>query len=269
MSLVTVVVPAYNRANTLSRCIQSIIAQTFTDWKIILVDDGSTDNTTFVAKQFEEHLSAQKFEFIRLDRNSGACVARNIGIKAASSDYVCFLDSDDAWLPEILSENVSSFVNDPEIVASYTDLAVVSHGGVYKQPTRYGASGFCLREVLEQLYLCTPSTLMVRSDVCKSIGGFDIEFSRGCNDDDFCIRVAGKGKIKYIDKILALFYTDASGRISDHPIGQIDGRIKLLKKYEELIASECGYSTLIMHYSSTYDLLKNKFLRYLEGNQIS
>ena len=98
--LVSVVIPTYNRANKIVKAIKSVQDQTFENWEIIVVDDGSQDKTCEVIEQILN--KDQRIRLIRHQKNKGAQAARNIGIKAAKGEWIAFLDSDDQWLPESL-----------------------------------------------------------------------------------------------------------------------------------------------------------------------
>src|SRR5271154_2282442 len=104
MPKVDVIIPAYNAAKYLAAAIESVIAQTFEDWRILLVDDGSTDNTAEVVAPFLERLGP-KLRFIR-QPNSGVSAARNTAIRNASAEFLALLDADDVWLPCRLAESL-------------------------------------------------------------------------------------------------------------------------------------------------------------------
>src|SRR5690348_5887803 len=95
---VSVIVPAYNRAHTIRRCLDSALGQSISPHEVIVVDDASTDDTTSVVKS----ISHERLRLITMPARKGAQAARNVGIKNAKSDYIAFLDSDDEWLPEKL-----------------------------------------------------------------------------------------------------------------------------------------------------------------------
>jgi len=125
---VSVIVPTYNRAALLPRALDSIVAQTFDDWEIVLVDDGSTDNISAVAAEYGEHLE-DRFLFIRQSRQ-GASAARNAGIDACRGRFVAFLDSDDEFLPAKLELQLELFDRCPELGLVYSDYAFIDLDGV-------------------------------------------------------------------------------------------------------------------------------------------
>jgi glycosyltransferase involved in cell wall biosynthesis len=102
---VSVIIPTYNRANLLGRSINSILEQTFTDFELIVVDDGSSDNTRELVESFND----PRIFYVRHEKNRGVSAARNTGIKIARGEYIAFNDSDDEWLPQKLDKQVTFF----------------------------------------------------------------------------------------------------------------------------------------------------------------
>jgi len=128
---VSVVIPSYNRAAVLGRAINSVIAQTFDDWEIVLVDDGSTDDTDALLARYADRLGP-KLRVIRQE-NAGAAAARNRGIDAARGVFVAFLDSDDEFLPDKLQRQIELFRIRPELGLVYSDYSFVDLKGVGHQ----------------------------------------------------------------------------------------------------------------------------------------
>jgi glycosyltransferase involved in cell wall biosynthesis len=115
--MVSIIIPTYNRAGFIARAIDSALAQTYTDYEIIVVDDGSTDNTKEVLKPYEN-----KIQYI-YEENSGSSAARNTGIRAAKGKWLAFLDSDDEWLPKKLDIQMKSLISNSELVAHTANAA--------------------------------------------------------------------------------------------------------------------------------------------------
>ena len=131
--LVSVVIPAYNRAGLIGRAIDSVLQQTHADLEVIVVDDASTDNTGEVVKAIGD----TRIRYIRCERNAGASAARNTGIAAAAGRFVAFLDSDDVWMPEKLTLQLAVLLacDDPEQVVCYSQVIVDTGSARVVMPT--------------------------------------------------------------------------------------------------------------------------------------
>ena len=116
-ALVSIIMPNYNGAQFLAQSIESVLAQTFENWALIIVDDVSSDNSCQIIGEYIKKDS--RIELIKLEKNSGPAIARNCAIKEAQGRYIAFLDSDDLWHPEKLSKQIS-FMQENEIALSYT-----------------------------------------------------------------------------------------------------------------------------------------------------
>jgi glycosyltransferase involved in cell wall biosynthesis len=117
---VSVIIPTYNRANLLPRAIKSVLNQTFQDFELIVVDDGSTDNTRKVVEEFQKGDSRVKYFY---KENGGPGSARNFGLKNAKGNFVIFLDSDDMFLPYILEEEIEEKYKFQEFVKNISQLS--------------------------------------------------------------------------------------------------------------------------------------------------
>ena len=126
MALVTVITPSYNCSSFISQTINSVLEQKYTDWEMIIIDDCSTDNSVDVIQSFTERDT--RIKLIRLPENSGAAVARNAGIKAATGRYIAFLDSDDRWLSHKLATQVQ-FMQEREVAFSYAAYEKLNEQG--------------------------------------------------------------------------------------------------------------------------------------------
>ncbi len=118
---VSVIIPTYNRATLLPRAIDSVIAQTYTDWELIIIDDGSTDDTFVFLSSYSEKLG-DRLRVLH-QTNTGPCAARNRGINASQGRFICFLDSDDEFLPNKLARQIELFDLRPELGFVYSDSA--------------------------------------------------------------------------------------------------------------------------------------------------
>jgi glycosyltransferase involved in cell wall biosynthesis len=209
MPTVSVIVPTYNRASAVQRTVDSVLDQTYEDFEVIVVDDASTDDTVEVVESYDD----PRVTLVSHETNQGGSAARNTGIEAASGTYIAFLDSDDEWLPRKLERQVETLERrDDEWVAAYCGVRMVreSDPGPVGQVLEHlfsrrrvteGAEGGeeLVRAVLtDDLHTSAGSTLIVRADVVRDIGGFDESFDR-FQDSEFLIRVLKQGKLAYVN----------------------------------------------------------------------
>lgn len=182
---VSVIIPAYNQAHYLSHAIQSVLAQTFTHWEAIIVDDGSTDNTQAVAASY----ASSNIHYI-YQANQGLSAARNTGIGAARGDYLAFLDSDDELEPEFLQSCLASLVEDSSFAAVYTQTRFIDQSGklLPSENTR-SLSGAAFRQQLRQGGFFPPVSVVVRSDVVREAGLFDTQLT-SLEDWDLWLRIS-------------------------------------------------------------------------------
>ena len=213
MTLVSVVVPTYNRAEALPDTIDSVLAQTHEELELLVVDDASTDDTREVVESYDD----PRVEYLRHEENRGGSAARNTGIEAAEGEYVAFLDSDDEWLPEKLERQLSLLRSrGSDWIAAYCDVKPPADGDTGRltwalgsmlggEPPRHREGGDVLiAEVLtDRLHTSAGSTLIVERDVAVEIGGFDESFER-FQDTEFLVRVLERGKLAYLPEELVL-----------------------------------------------------------------
>jgi teichuronic acid biosynthesis glycosyltransferase TuaG len=124
--LISIITPAYNSERFINETIESVIAQTYTNWEMIIVDDCSTDDTL---KEIEQYNKEKRIKIVRLKENSGPAIARNVAIKHASGHYLAFLDSDDLWLPEKLEQQLI-FMQENQIAFSFTKYLEITESGL-------------------------------------------------------------------------------------------------------------------------------------------
>lgn len=184
---VSIVIPCYQQAEYLPEAVESVVAQTFTDWEIVIVDDGSTDPTAEVA---ETLIAAHPDRRIRLVRqaNQGLSAARNAGIAASSGRYVLPLDADDILLPEMLEKAVRLLEHEPGVAIAYTDER---HFGAVD---RIVVTSDWDTDLQRRRNLFS-ATSLYRREVWVAVGGYDIAMRRGYEDWDFWIGAAERGYV--------------------------------------------------------------------------
>ena len=194
--LVSVIIPTYNRAWCLFEAIDSVLAQTYTNYALIVVDDGSTDDTNKL-------LSHCKGITVIQQTNQGVSAARNRGIAASKGELIAFLDSDDLWQPEKLDAQVAFFRQHNEAMICQTEEIWIRNGRqIFPKHRHKKTSGFFFERSLE-LCLVSPSAVMMRRQLFDSVGLFD-ENLPACEDYDLWLRVNLRFPIFLIDKALVI-----------------------------------------------------------------
>lgn len=200
--LVSVIIPTYNRADLVREAIQSVLDQTYQNFEIIVVDDGSTDGT-------EQVLAPYKDRIIYIyQENQGGAAARNTGIKVAKGEYIAFLDSDDLWFPQKLEKQVEILDKNQDISVVYSNIIKIDENnkiiGRGSKDNRF-LSGYIFREVLLRKAACAfLQTLLVRKICFEEIGYFDEKLKKA-HDRDMILRLAQKYKMYGIKEPLAKF----------------------------------------------------------------
>jgi len=194
---VSVVIPTYNSSGRLGEAIESVLAQTYKDLEIVVIDDGSTDDTESVARSFGNRVWYFK------QANQGAGAARNAGIKSSRGEYIAFLDADDLWCAEKLDQQIPLLEQDPQLGLVYSDWSVVSDDGViedsYLQKVP-SASGYVFDELVQRGFILT-SGVVVRRACLDDVGDFDNSLSIA-QDYDLWLRICYRWKVAVVEKPL-------------------------------------------------------------------
>jgi len=221
---VSVIIPTFNRADRVPRAVSSVLSQTFTDYEIIVVDDGSDDKTRDSLAQFLDNI-----RHIPHLKNLGVSAARNSGIKASRSPLIAFLDSDDYWLPEKLDAQVKFFRDNPEAVACQTKEIWIRNGHrVNPRKKHFKPSGYIFEPSLK-LCLISPSAVMLRRSLLDKVGLFDEELPV-CEDYDLWLRITCRYPIHLINQNLTVKEGGGPDQLSSSRSGMDRFRIKAMLK---------------------------------------
>jgi glycosyltransferase involved in cell wall biosynthesis len=200
MARVAVIIPVYNGAETVGEAIASVLAQSFRDFELIVVDDGSTDATPAVLARYATTIR------VITQLNGGIAAARNAALRASTSEFVALLDCDDVWEPSMLAHSVAALERDPSCVLAYTNLAVTDSNGIALDTALVGpttAHAPTLDEMLTQLWPIMPSAVVTRRRALEAIGGFAEEFRSYGYEDAYCwLRLREVGAFRYIPERL-------------------------------------------------------------------
>lgn len=196
-------IPTYNAAVFLSRAVQSVNAQTCRDFEIIIVDDGSDDETSAVAAQFSN------CRYFRIPHSGLPAVSRNFGVNQVQSEFIAFLDADDEWAPDKLQVQSQILETHSGIGLVCSNAFLVKNDdpdnrALYLKPGQ-GRTGKVLKELVKDNFIIT-STVLMRTDLFRSAGGFSEEpILRALEDYDLWLRVSDAAAIHYVEKPLAFY----------------------------------------------------------------
>jgi glycosyltransferase involved in cell wall biosynthesis len=199
---VSIVLSTYNRLPLLRSAVASVIAQTFRDWELIVVDDGSTDGT----REYLEAIEDPRVRPIRLE-HGGVTWARNAGLQLAHGEWIAFHDSDDLWLPEKLEWQLQRVTAHPACRWSYTGYSFIDTNGT-PLPERstllpLPVSGHILEPLLRFEVSTAVPTMLVQRSLIEEIGGFDATMLF-LSDYDFILRLAARSEVCALSEMLAL-----------------------------------------------------------------
>lgn len=226
--LVSVVIPTYNRASLLDCAIRSVLAQTLSNLEIICVDDASTDNTEEVVKKYSD----PRICYIRHETNRGGSAARNSGIRAATGDYIAFLDDDDEWLPEKIERQLKALEAYDAVLCS-SKVTSARNGDATPRP-------IVLDDLRNSPYAVGGTgVLMAKAKVLHETL-FDESLPR-CQDWDLFIRIARKYRIGFLDERLLKYNEGGHSRLSNVlmylPSRELEKRLVMLDKHKEFFGS--------------------------------
>jgi glycosyltransferase involved in cell wall biosynthesis len=227
MPRVSVIIPTYNRKAFVLEAVESVLAQTYGDYELIVVDDGSPDNTGEVLKRYGERL---RYVY---QTQQGVSAARNRGFELAQGEFIAFLDSDDLWLPQKLALQVAFMDQHPEAQICYTDEIWIRRGkrvNPQKKHAKYSGEIYprCL-----PLCIISPSSALMRRALFKQVGAFDPGLPV-CEDYDLWLRVAARFPVFFIPQRLIVKKGGHPDQLSRRHWGNDRYRVTALVKILEL-----------------------------------
>lgn len=230
LPLVSVVIPLYNRENTIQRAVDSILNQTYINIEVLVVDDGSTDVSV---KMLEKYQNDKRVKIFLQGTNKGANAARNRGIQEAEGEYIAFQDSDDVWLSDKLEKQIKRMESENFYVSFCAFKRHYSKGVQIIPDISQRLSGKEVKEKLKTGNIIGTPTLVVHKDVIAKVGMFDEDMPR-LQDYEFVIRAAKKFEVCYINEPLVMEY-QMEGCISLNQKSLHEAYALLLKKHSDFV----------------------------------
>ncbi|MCF7740530.1 MAG: glycosyltransferase [Candidatus Marinimicrobia bacterium] len=219
---VSVIIPTYNRAEMLERAIRSVLAQTYQNTEIIVIDDGSTDNTAEILNKYDSEI--RHFSML----HGGVSAARNMGIKKAKGEWLAFLDSDDYWLEEKLEKQLKFMVEKDYLISQTGEKWYRDGNWVMKGDRHQKHNGWIFKYCLP-LCVVTPSAVVIDKKVIEDVGFFD-ESLPACEDYDMWLRVARKYPVGLLEDKLVVKVGGHTDQLSKKYWGLDRFRVKALEK---------------------------------------
>lgn len=227
MPLVSVVIPTYNSAHYVTAAVDSVLQQSFTDFEVLVIDDGSTDDTRAVLSRYGAPVR------YHVQPNGGVSVARNRGIAESTGRYVAFLDADDTWYPQKLERQLDAMTRSPGFGLCYTGFRFVDDS---MRPLRdFHPRQFenALEGMLfEGNIVSSVCTVLVERALFEDVGGFDPELSQ-CADWDMWVRVARRTQFLALDELLVTYRQHASNMSRSALLLERDSRRVLEKGFSD------------------------------------
>lgn len=247
-TLVSIVIPCYNQALFLAEAIESALCQSYSPVEVIVVDDGSTDTTSHVAKSYNT------VHYIRQE-NHGVTSARNAGLKVTQGDYVLFLDADDRLLPNAVKDGVKRLELNPDYALAFGTFHMIdSHGSRKGEPHFFEVRPYGFNDFLQQNLIGNPGVALHRKQALLAVNGFDLE-NQAAGDYDLYLRITKLFPITCHAQTV-LEYRRHGRNMSDNPALMLSGCLGALKKQWKTIKQDpilrASYYRGLSHWKQYY-----------------
>lgn len=250
---ISVIIPTWNRASTIKRAVESVLAQTQPVFEIIIVDDGSTDETNTILNR----ISGIK---VMSQDNAGVSAARNKGINAAGGDWIALLDSDDEWLPEKIAQQCAAIQKEPGTRICHCDEIWIRNGVRVNPKHKHRKYGGWIYQHCLPLCAISPSAAMLRRDVFDTVGWFD-ESLPACEDYDYWLRLCATEPVTFVDEMLLKKYGGHEDQLSQRHWGMDRFRMTALAK------AICSGALNEAQLALTQAMLAEKLSIFVHGSQ--
>ena len=205
MPLISVVIPTYNNEETIYETVNSVLSQTFVDLEVVVVNDGSEDETLTKLRAINDSRLR-----IFSQKNSGVSSSRNYGIAATSGDFVAFLDADDVWVPDKLASQLKALQANPQAAVAYSWVDYIDSTGAFLRPGRHSKfQGNVYTQLLKSNFLECGSNPLIRRLALQQVGGFDVELDYG-EDWEMWVRLAKRYEFVLVESPQVLYRISTS-----------------------------------------------------------
>jgi glycosyltransferase involved in cell wall biosynthesis len=223
--LVSVIIPTYRREAYIEETLASVFAQTFRDFEVIVVNDGSPDATADRLRPLVDSGRIQYYE----QKNAGQAAARNTGLQYARGKFISFLDDDDLLPEDKLAWQVERLQSQPHVAVTYGFAQAFGSNHTFRHPEAMGDSGEIKKVLLRRGVIMTPGQALARTEDIRAIGGLDVSI-RGAEDWDLWLRLADRGRFDYVERC-ALRYRVHPGNVSGNTRYMFEATMRVLHKH--------------------------------------
>ena len=266
--LIDAIIPTFNREATLRRSIESVLKQSYQNFILHIVDDGSTDSTSSLLKEYQSHTQIKCY----FQKNSGVSAARNLAVRNSYADWITFLDSDDEWLPHKLEEQFNFLSKNPTCSFLHSEEIWIRNGVRVNPKEKHKKSNDNI--FLRSLDFCliSPSTVLMKRELFLKHHGFDERFTV-CEDYDLWLKILANESIGFIGAPLIYKYGGHNDQLSTKFVAMDYWRIKsLVSLYKSLNVSEVQKEQIKKVLIKKSEILLKAYLKYqnhTDFNEIS
>ncbi len=221
MAFLSIIIPTFNRCGLLNRALNSVFKQTYSDYEVIVIDDGSTDGT---AEMLQKNFTGIRYMF---QPNNGVSASRNKGLELAKGGWIAFLDSDDEWLPQKLEKQISLLKGKPDYKVCHTEEMWIRNGIRVNQMKKHKKTGGWIFPQCLPLCAMSPSSILIHHSVFDCIGNFDTSLP-ACEDYDLWLRITAKYPVLYLEEPQIKKYGGHDDQLSKKHWGMDRYRIQAL-----------------------------------------
>lgn len=250
-SKISIITPAYNAEKTIVETIESVLSQTYQDWEMLVIDDVSKDNTTSIVEDYST--KDYRIKLIKLEKNGGAGVARNIGIKEAKGRYIAFLDSDDIWLPEKLEIQIN-FMNANGYGISFTAYELINEDSKTLNRLVRAVESLSMEDYIKNTIIGFSTSIIDRGLIKGELKFMNFRIAE---DLSFWINILGKGYKAYgLDKVLVQYRVHSNSLSAN--------KFKSAKQilYSYLFVHNFGYFKSFYYFSFyVFNAIKKRVIR--------
>lgn len=225
--LITIITPTYNRADYIAEAVQSVLDQTYQNFEHLIVDDGSTDNTREILSPF---LEDERFRYF-YQENQGQSVARNLALEHARGEFVCFLDSDNVWLPIHLESQLAVFQETPDVdIVCGDSITIDEQGNEIGRKNIKRHSGYIALQMLKDNCVGM-NTTMARRKCFEEMGGMSGK-RRVADDYDLWLKFSSRYRFRYVPRYLA-YYRVMNDQISSNKAARFETNESIIRDFRE------------------------------------